>query len=311
MLLPVVLLASAGWIATENRLACAGDFEGHDISYSQGVHLYFAGNWDDSERYLTQAIELSPEDPRPYYFRAMIRLQSGEADLARSDMASGAKWEARRPGRYDVGFALQRVQGQGRLMLESYRREARIAQSRRQHEYAQMRYEDLERRESELQRQKADVRLDELVDPAVAKQLVTSPIQASSDQSSESSPFESNDQFQNDPFADDPVPTESASASEDSSANEKMSSGEVLGVLGRAVQKTLPIPDWRKATGMPPGPPPQDADDASRGADSPTNDFDFQEDAELPSPSTPPQNSSPEAENSSNDNSDEDLFEGF
>lgn len=93
--------------------------------YGRGVHAYFAGQDKGAEYHLSLAIQSNPNDPRPYYFRAVSRLRQGRVSEARQDMQVGAAIETGAPGHWAVGSALQRVQGTNRLMLEQYRRRAR------------------------------------------------------------------------------------------------------------------------------------------------------------------------------------------
>jgi hypothetical protein len=53
-------------------------------------------------------------------------LRQGRVDLARGDMLTGAMLEAQQPHRFAIGSALERVQGPYRLMLEEFRRRARL-----------------------------------------------------------------------------------------------------------------------------------------------------------------------------------------
>jgi tetratricopeptide (TPR) repeat protein len=112
-----------------------------DKYYGRGVHAYLAGQDHRAESYLSLAIESNPNDPRPYYFRAMSRLRQGRAGEARQDMQIGAFIEAGDPHRWAVGTALQRVQGPDRLMLEKYRRRARLDEAMRQEMRMRTRYE--------------------------------------------------------------------------------------------------------------------------------------------------------------------------
>jgi tetratricopeptide (TPR) repeat protein len=95
--------------------------------YSQGVNAYFAGRSSEAESNLSQALALEGNNPLLYYFRALSLMRMGRVDEARGDMMVGANLEAQAPQRFAVGRALERVQGSYRLMLEQYRRQARVA----------------------------------------------------------------------------------------------------------------------------------------------------------------------------------------
>ena len=117
------ILAALLWTST----ACGQNRGPTGATYARGVDAYFSGNSAEAEQYLSQAIAELPDDPRPYYFRALVLLRSGRRDEAVSDMQIGAAVEAGRPRQFAVGTALERVQGGDRLLLEQYRREARTA----------------------------------------------------------------------------------------------------------------------------------------------------------------------------------------
>lgn len=113
----VALIGSRAWGASPSR-------EGAEF-YQRGVRAYFAGNYDDADRYLSLALTHRPEDPRAYYFRALALERLGRVDEARGDIMLGAAYEAAHPQRYDVGGALMRVQGGARLKFEQLRQETR------------------------------------------------------------------------------------------------------------------------------------------------------------------------------------------
>jgi hypothetical protein len=102
------------------------DLDGAAIHYGDGVHAYFRGNSSRAEESLSSAMSLDSQDPRIYYFRALSLLLQGRMAEARGDMQGGAALEAQRPGRFAVGAALERVQGRDRLLIEQYRRQARL-----------------------------------------------------------------------------------------------------------------------------------------------------------------------------------------
>ena len=66
--------------------------------YGRGVHAYFSGDSSLAEQYFTQVIEAGSTDPRPYYFRAMVRLSGGKQFEAENDMRVGASYEAAESG---------------------------------------------------------------------------------------------------------------------------------------------------------------------------------------------------------------------
>src|SRR3972149_494413 len=77
--------------------ACAQGWNAASMLYGHGVHAFFAGQYAEAEQSLARAIHSHPDDPRPYYFRAMSLLRLGREAEAREDMQLGAAIEARRP----------------------------------------------------------------------------------------------------------------------------------------------------------------------------------------------------------------------
>jgi hypothetical protein len=182
------------------QFAGAREWNNASLQYGRGAHAYFVGQDDLAEKYLSRAIESNPSDPRAYYFRAMSRLRRGQEAEARADMLAGATVEARAPSRYPVGTALERVQGQNRLLLESYRRQARLDEAASRDERARTRYEQTVDREPEILRRPVEVPMEELLDPGKPQQLLEHQVEPAPRENPRSSPA-------NDPFADDPDPS--------------------------------------------------------------------------------------------------------
>ena len=117
--------------------------------YGQGVHAYFAGDYESAVRLLSKSIESDGLDPRPYYFRGLALANLHGLDSGLADIAKGAEIEANKMDQkiYDVNGALQRVQGTLRLALEKQRTAARTAAAERKKRQDRIRYEELKRRE--------------------------------------------------------------------------------------------------------------------------------------------------------------------
>jgi hypothetical protein len=161
----------AGWAWLQPASAQARDADAAANRYGQAVHAYFAGRASDAESLLSRCLEQNGNDPRFYYFRALARLRMGRADEARRDMAEGAAREARRPNRYAVGAALQRVQGRDRLLLEQYRSDARAKAGTVGAEVARQRAEQMTARDEGALRQRVIIPLDELFRPGGPRPL--------------------------------------------------------------------------------------------------------------------------------------------
>jgi len=99
--------------------------------YGDGVHSFYAGNFQQSYDYLSQVVDIGTDDPRVYYFRGLSALRLGSQRDADDDFTKGAAFEAERGNTRTVSRALERIQGPDRLLLEQSRSEARLALARR------------------------------------------------------------------------------------------------------------------------------------------------------------------------------------
>ncbi len=100
--------------------------ESPEEALGRGAGAYFAGRFSEAEKYLSQAIEFVPSDPRGHYLRGLLFVQQGDLTKARIDLAEGARLELR--GGYSgaaIDRSLAAVQGASRVMLERIRREVR------------------------------------------------------------------------------------------------------------------------------------------------------------------------------------------
>ena len=206
-------------------------------TYARGVDAYFSGSSAEAERYLGQAIAELPDDPRPYYFRALVLLRSGRRDEAISDMQIGAAVEAQRPRQFAVGTALERVQGGDRLLLEQYRREARAANPIQG---------------GVLSRPRPGPSIPS--DAAVlrhppANVSPSTPIRSSKAATGSEDPFADDSPkspvpaaTQNDPFAAEQPESAAAQKPDNSAPTGKLPPGKLMGVLGHVLERTVPLP---------------------------------------------------------------------
>lgn len=94
--------------------------------YGEGLHAYFDGEYESAFDLFTDAIELGPQDPRPYYFRGLTLIKVDRADAAEEDFNRGAELEAKSgTASSEVNKALTRIQGKIRIELQKHRRKAR------------------------------------------------------------------------------------------------------------------------------------------------------------------------------------------
>ncbi len=109
-------------------IAAPGTWADDDQSnalFGLGVHAYFDGHYAEADSLLSQSIGNGTTDPRPYYFRGLVHQMMGQTDIAGGDFQTGAQLEATSSGRaYDIGDALERVQGPMRMEIEKHRRDA-------------------------------------------------------------------------------------------------------------------------------------------------------------------------------------------
>ena len=124
--------------------------------YGSGVHAYFTGDSQKAYERLTAAIEGGSKDPRAFYFRGLAYLKLGRPQEAATDFRKGAELESKDINRfYNVGKALERVQGPARLELENYRVNARMAALEQVEKLRKERYEAIQREEERVLREQA------------------------------------------------------------------------------------------------------------------------------------------------------------
>ena len=105
---------------------------------------------------MTAAIAAGSRDPRVYYFHGLAYLKFGRTPEAEMDFRKGAELESRDVNKYyNVGRALERVQGSDRQLLETYRVQARIAVYKESEKIRKARYETIHREEARVLQQQA------------------------------------------------------------------------------------------------------------------------------------------------------------
>jgi hypothetical protein len=124
--------------------------------YGSGVHAYFMGDSQTAYERLTAAAQGGSKDPRVFYFRGLTYLQLGRPQEATMDFRKGADLESKDINRfYNVGKALERVQGSARLQLEDYRVDARMAALEQAERIRKARYEAMKREEDRVLREQS------------------------------------------------------------------------------------------------------------------------------------------------------------
>jgi len=126
-------------------------------AYGDGVHAFFAGDFERAYEDLSQAIEAGTTDPRAYYFRGLAALRQGRSDEAEADFTEGATRESSGLGAWPVARSLERIQGPDRLRLERHRTRARVAVLQRQRAEELERYSQIEAAQPDVLRRRRPV----------------------------------------------------------------------------------------------------------------------------------------------------------
>jgi hypothetical protein len=126
-------------------------------TYGAGVHAYFSGDFRHAHQLLTSLIDTSANDPRAYYFRGLALMHLGREDEAKQDFLQGAKLETKDLDQtHNVSKALERIQGDARVLLEQYRAEARLLAFQRSEQFRKERYEAIRREEDRVLQQQSE-----------------------------------------------------------------------------------------------------------------------------------------------------------
>jgi hypothetical protein len=188
--------------------------------YGAGVHAFFAGDYAGAYEQLSVAIQGGSKDPRAFYFRGLACLNLGREPDATIDFRKGAELESSDVNRfYDVGKALERVQGSARTELEKYRVAARMAALEAAEKVRKQRYEAIQREESRVLREQArnappageeivspPAAEDEDEDPFAVPGEVRKPVKKSHKAGKAAKKAAAGDESDEDPFATEPAP---------------------------------------------------------------------------------------------------------
>ena len=148
------------------------------VAYGNGVHAYYAGDYQRSYEELSTVIDGGTEDPRAFYFRGLAALRLGRLDEADADFAQGANAEAAGRGGWAVGRSLERIQGEPRLQLEKHRVRARMAALQQRREAVIRHYSQIDQAAPDVQRRRRPASLPGIPTPAddVAATPVEEPV---------------------------------------------------------------------------------------------------------------------------------------
>ncbi|MDB4539812.1 hypothetical protein N9231_05270 [Saprospiraceae bacterium] len=96
-----------------------------DSMYGAGIHKFFSGCNAEAIQLFDAAIAAKPNDPRPYYYRGLAKMNYGDQFAAQADYRLGAQMEALGKRRSSlVSRSLERIQGNNRLCIEQARQNA-------------------------------------------------------------------------------------------------------------------------------------------------------------------------------------------
>ena len=162
----VFVLLAGGLVSLCAAMASAGNAVlGQE--YGSGVHAFFTGDNITAHERLTTAIKGGSKDPRAFYFRGLVYMKLGRGPEAVMDFRHGAELESKDFNQfYNVGKALERVQGEARIKLERYRVKARMAALEEAERIRKARYEAIRREEARVLREQALAAPKEPIKPA-------------------------------------------------------------------------------------------------------------------------------------------------
>ncbi len=150
--------------------------------YGQGVHDYFSGDYLGAHEKLTAAVQGGSKDPRVYYFRGLTYLKLGRSPEAANDFRQGASLEASDTNKfYNASKSLERVQGDARSELESYRANARLVLMEKAERLRKARYESIQREEARVLRAPAASPAEPLSETEAAADATETPVEPESE----------------------------------------------------------------------------------------------------------------------------------
>jgi hypothetical protein len=116
--------------------------------YGFGVHAYHSNRHSEALDLFSQSITHSGQDPRVFYFRGLTQFAMGNPEAAGDDFKAGAQLEYLGSNRkYNIGVALERVQGVARLEIEGVRRSTKIAMISKKRQMDQIKYNQIKKQE--------------------------------------------------------------------------------------------------------------------------------------------------------------------
>lgn len=174
--------------------------------YGEGVHAFHSHNVLRAEELFSYAIDGGLNDPRAYYFRGLVRWNSGREHEAEEDFRTAAILEAQGTSSHYVSRALTRIQGPARLAIEKARVEGRLHVQAAQASEADRRYSQPDAASQDALRAAPAPRT---APPLPGTQPPAPPLPLDNDTAKGEPVVQSPDALPDadvDPFADDPAP---------------------------------------------------------------------------------------------------------
>lgn len=208
---------------------------GADDALALGQQAYASGDRAQADQLLSEAIQHDPQDPRPYYLRALCLARAGHPTEARANLVIAAALETRNPDRYPVAETIAKLANSDRALVNRFRWRSQTADVALALDRGEMAIHErptpVVHTDAGVLRQPLSLPLDRLAQSttladlaaASAKQTPTTAIETGSN-----------------PFADDPA--SHASANGPTAAEGKIPSGKLLGILSRAAARAAPLP---------------------------------------------------------------------
>jgi hypothetical protein len=234
-----VLTILAGAILAASTAPLAAENCGLQKMYGNGVHAFFSHDYVKAHDCLNKIIDSDGgKDPRCYYFRGLAYLKLGREPEARADFAKGAELETVDSQKfYNVSKALERIQGDSRVIIEEYRAKARVAAAAEAEKFRHARYEDLRAAEARILQEQAQAAPTSAAPLQPAK--TSDPFTAGPIEDETPKPAAEKAAAQPaDPFAVAPAQTAAQPAAPGAAPPATKQVGGILGSLGKAVGKT-------------------------------------------------------------------------
>lgn len=230
----IVVAVLSAVVACPQSAVASGD----DDALALGQQAYESGDRAKANQWLSEAIQQDPQDPRPYYLRALCLARAGHPAEARASLVIAAALETRNPDRYSVAATLAQLASKDRALINQFRWRSQSTDVALALDRGEMAFHERPtpavRTDAGVLRQPFSLPLERLAQATTLADLTA----ASANQTSTTA-IETG----SDPFADDSASQTSTDGQ--TAAEGKMPSGKLLGILGRAAASATPLPAFK------------------------------------------------------------------